>query len=165
VAELLILSDTHVPDFARGLPATVLRLAERADLVIHAGDATSAAVLDQLAELAPVVAVMGNMDDEDVAAWGAGAVAAIAVEGLAFAVVHDSGRRAGRAGRLRKLFPEADVVVYGHSHQPELRLEGDLWLANPGSPTWKRREPRATVITATVTGDRFDARLVEVSGE
>jgi putative phosphoesterase len=165
VTELLILSDTHIPDFARALPASVLALAGRADLVIHAGDATSPIVLDQLSALAPVVAVIGNMDDGDVEGWGAVRVATTTVEGLVFAVVHDSGRRAGRAERLRKRFPDADVVVYGHSHQPELRREGDLWLVNPGSPTWKRREPQATVITATVTGDRFEARLVDVSGK
>jgi putative phosphoesterase len=157
---LAIVSDTHVPDFARALPAWLLRLAERSDLIVHAGDVTAAGVLDELAALAPVTVALGNLDRDEVAAWGAAPVARVAVEGLAIAVVHDAGRRDGRGPRLVRRFPDADVVVFGHSHQPELRREGGVWLVNPGSPTWKRREPVATAVSATVDGRSFEATLV-----
>jgi putative phosphoesterase len=157
---LAIVSDTHVPDFARELPAWLLRLAERSDLIVHAGDVTTAGVLDALAALAPVTVVLGNLDRGEVAAWGAEQVARLTVEELTIAVVHDAGRREGRGRRLIRRFPDADVVVFGHSHQPELRREGDVWLVNPGSPTWKRREPAATAVAATVNGRSFEATLV-----
>jgi putative phosphoesterase len=161
MARLLILSDTHVPDFARQLPVWVLRLATGADFVVHAGDATQAAVLDQLAEHAPVVSVLGNVDHHDVAAWGATPIAALDVGGVAVAVIHDAGPRAGREARLRRRFPEADVAVFGHSHIPELRQAGGVWFINPGSPTWKRREPGPTVVVAEAKHGRFRPRLVE----
>jgi predicted phosphodiesterase len=65
--------------------------------------------------------------------------------GVRVAVVHDSGPRAGRAGRLRRWFPEADVVVFGHSHLPwdETDAGGQRHL-NPGSPTERRRAPTRT---------------------
>ncbi len=157
---LLIVSDTHVPDFARRLPAWLLRLAERADRIVHAGDATAAAVLDELAGLAPVTAALGNIDGPDVAAWGAAPVASLTVEGLTMTVVHDAGRRDGREARLRRRFPDADVIVFGHSHAPEVTAAGGAWLVNPGSPTWRRRAPAPTVVTATVRGRTFAPRLV-----
>ncbi|MDX6550509.1 MAG: uncharacterized protein QOJ31_1193 [Gaiellales bacterium] len=157
---LLILSDTHVPDFAGAVPAWVLRLAERCDLIIHAGDVTSVAVLEQLAALAPLAVALGNIDREEVAAWGAQPVVTRTVEGVAIAALHDAGQRRGREARLRARFPGADVIVFGHSHQPEILRDGPTWLVNPGSPTWKRRQPASTVVTATVDGSSFTAGLV-----
>ena len=55
-------------------------------------------------------------------------------------MIHDSGRKEGRRRRLKRRFPEARVVVFGHSHVPFLEDESDLLLLNPGSPTDKRRQ-------------------------
>ncbi|MDX6534898.1 MAG: uncharacterized protein QOF68_2642, partial [Gaiellales bacterium] len=68
---VLVLADTHIPDFARSLPATLEPHLAWADRILHAGDATAADVLLELSSYAPVMAVMGNMDGWDVAAWGA----------------------------------------------------------------------------------------------
>jgi len=123
----------------------VARHLRRADLILHAGDVCTAAVLDELAGYAPVRAVRGNNDGPDVASWGAPDVAELDLGGLSVAVLHDSGPSAGRLRRMRRRFPAADLVVFGHSHIP-LDESGDgLRIFNPGSPTDRRRQPRGTI--------------------
>jgi putative phosphoesterase len=149
---VLVLADTHVPDFARALPAGLWPHAEWADRILHAGDATTADVLVELAAHAPVDAVVGNIDDWSVPAWGARYEVEVEVEGVRIAMLHDSGRRHGREERLRRRFPGADVIVFAHSHEPvNVEWDGGRFL-NPGSPTWKRRAPQPTV-ARMVLGD------------
>jgi uncharacterized protein len=149
-ARALVISDTHVPDFAGALPRAVLRAAARADVILHAGDVTSAAVLDELERLAPVHAALGNGDGPDVARWGARERVEIELAGFAVAIVHDSGPAPGRAARLRRWFPLADLIVFGHSHIPMSFREAGVRYLNPGSPTWKRRQPAPTYATIAI---------------
>jgi putative phosphoesterase len=65
---LVVISDTHLPRGARRLPDACLRELEGADLILHAGDFVSAAVLEELREFAPVEGVHGNMDDPELRA-------------------------------------------------------------------------------------------------
>jgi putative phosphoesterase len=120
----------------------------QADLILHAGDVCTAGVLTELAGYAPVVAVLGNNDGRDVADWGAAPTAELDLDGLSVAMVHDSGAAAGRLLRLRRRFPRADLVVFGHSHIPLDQVEGPgpgLRIFNPGSPTDRRRQPHGTL--------------------
>jgi putative phosphoesterase len=157
---VLVTADTHVPDFAKRLPSALLREARRADLVIHAGDATIPAVLDTLAEEASVVAVRGNNDGPDVARWGAPDEALLELDGVTTAVLHDAGPRKGRVRRMRRRFPDARLVLFGHSHIPLDEDDGDLRLVNPGSPTWKRREPEPTYAVLHIARGRVRVELV-----
>jgi putative phosphoesterase len=117
-----------------------------ADLILHAGDVTTATVLDELAQYAPVTVVAGNNDGLDVVAWGATPTASLDIEGFRVAMVHDSGASTGRLMRLRRLFPGAGLVVFGHSHIPLDEAAGDGFrIFNPGSPTDRRRMPDGTV--------------------
>lgn len=153
---LLLLSDTHVPKRAKGLQEQVWRLVEEADLVIHAGDWVDVALLDELlARSRRLVAVAGNNDGAEL--WARlGEVARVEVEGVRFAVVHETGAAAGRERRCDARFgPEsatpADVLVFGHSHIPwDSTTPSGLRLLNPGSPTDRRRQPVGTVMTAEV---------------
>ena len=142
---VVVLSDTHAPRFWKRCPASVRPYLERADLVLHAGDVCTAAVLDELAGYAPVRVVQGNNDGPDVAAWGATETAEFDVDGLRVAMVHDSGPRVGRLDRLRRRFPAAQLVVFGHSHIPLDETGEGLRIVNPGSPTDKRRQPHGTL--------------------
>jgi hypothetical protein len=84
--------------------------------------------------------------------------------GVTIGMIHDSGTRAGRAARMARRFPDADVVVFGHSHDPlvEPGLDGQL-LVNPGSPTQRRRQPVHTVAWLELSGgDIAEAKIVEV---
>jgi uncharacterized protein len=149
---VLVIADTHVPDHVSVLPPELLEAAGGADLVLHAGDVTASDVLDELATRAPVRCAVGNNDGPDVAAWGATQHVELTLEGLRVAMIHDAGPRTGRPGRLRRVFPEADLIVFGHSHIPMAFEEDGVWFINPGSPTWKRREPAPTMALIDVTG-------------
>jgi putative phosphoesterase len=144
-SHVLVVADTHLTGgHLDRMPPEVWELADRSDVVLHAGDATDQAVLDAFAERAPVHAVLGNNDD------GLHGVLPTELQlelgGVAVAMVHDAGPAAGRARRMRRRFPEAEIVVFGHSHQPMSDASDDeLLLFNPGSPTQRRRQPVHTV--------------------
>jgi putative phosphoesterase len=161
---IVVLSDTHAPRRWKSCPPAVAAQLRDADLILHAGDVCTAAVLDQLAQYAPVTAVVGNNDGPDVAAWGAAETAAIAPEGLPVAMIHDSGAATGRLPRMRSRFPEARLVIFGHSHIPLDAADGTLRIFNPGSPTDRRRQPHGTLgVLHIADGALLDARIVEVS--
>jgi putative phosphoesterase len=127
----------------------------RADLILHAGDVCTASVLAELAEYAPVAAVIGNNDGPDVAEWGAAETAELDLDGLSVAMVHDSGAAAGRLARLRRRFPRADLVVFGHSHIPLDESGPGLRIFNPGSPTDRRRQPHGTLGVLEIDSGRL----------
>lgn len=162
---LLLLSDTHVPVRARGLPDQVWRAVDDADVVVHAGDWVSADLLDALeARAARLVGVAGNNDGPDLHAR-LPEVARTTVEGLRLAVVHETGGKDGRERRADAAFPDVDVLVFGHSHIPwDTTSPGGLRLLNPGSPTDRRRQPVGTFLTAVVDdGALRDVELVPVA--
>jgi putative phosphoesterase len=153
---LLLTTDTHVPKRARELPAGLLAEMERADVVFHAGDWVDEATLDLFeARARRLVAVHGNNDGPELRAR-LPEVAAVELGGLRFAVVHETGSAHGREERCAERFPDADVLVFGHSHIPwDTTSAGGLRLLNPGSPTDRRRQPRCTYLTAEVAGGRL----------
>jgi uncharacterized protein len=158
-----VLSDTHSPRFWKGCPPAVARHLVGADLILHAGDVCTADVLDELAAYAPVRVVLGNNDRPEVAAWGAPETLEFELAGLQLAMVHDSGPAAGRVARLRRRFPHADAVVFGHSHIPMDLKENGLRIFNPGSPTDKRRQPYGTLGELTIAdAELVQARIIEL---
>ena len=140
-----LISDTHGPRRWKGCPPDLARRLKDVDLILHAGDACTADVLDELAAFAPVRAVIGNNDGPDVEAWGATAVFEADLAGVPIAMVHDSGPSKGRPARLRRMFPNARVVIFGHSHIPWDHTENGQRSINPGSPTDRRRQPHGTM--------------------
>ena len=88
----------------------------------------------------------------------------VEAEGARIAMIHDTGPAAGRLGRMRRAFPDANAVVFGHSHIPlhETDAETGFQLFNPGSPTERRRSPRHTMGEAVVTGDRVEFTLIDL---
>jgi putative phosphoesterase len=164
MTRIVVLSDTHAPRRWKSCPPAVASQLRGADLILHAGDVCTAAVLDELAQYAPVTAVAGNNDGPDVTAWGAAEAASLTAEGLRIAMIHDAGPAAGRLPRMRARFPGADLVVFGHSHIPLDAGDGPLRIFNPGSPTDRRRQPHGTLGVLHVTdGALAEARIVEVS--
>ncbi|SHN29263.1 metallophosphoesterase family protein [Actinacidiphila paucisporea] len=146
---LLLTTDTHVPKRARSLPDELLAAVEAADVVFHAGDWVDEATLDLLeARARRLVAVHGNNDGPALRAR-LPEVAGVEVAGVRFAVVHETGPAQGREERCERRFPDADVLVFGHSHIPWDTTSGRLRLLNPGSPTDRRRQPYRTYMTAT----------------
>jgi putative phosphoesterase len=155
---VVVLADTHAPRRWRGCPPAVAEHLRDADLILHAGDVCVPSVLDELAAYAPVKVVRGNNDGPDVAAWGAPETLEFELAGLPVAMIHDSGQATGRTARMRRRFPGAELVVFGHSHIPMDQTGDGLRIFNPGSPTDRRRQPHGTVGLLDVE----DARLLRV---
>jgi putative phosphoesterase len=157
--KLLLMSDTHVPGRGRSIPERLWRAVDDADVVVHAGDWVGADLLDQLETRARrLIGVYGNNDGPDVRAR-LPEVATAELNGVRFVVVHETGTSTGRERRCAKRFPEADVLVFGHSHIPwDTSAETGLRLLNPGSPTDRRRQPTHTWMTAEIQ----DGRLARV---
>ena len=139
--KIAVIADTHTRGMSRTVPMGAWPYLESADHILHAGDVVDPSLLDELRSLAPVTVVMGNCDAADVRDWGAAETAEIDLGGVPIAMIHDSGLKGGRRARMRKRFPDARVVVFGHSHLPLNEDEDGLLLFNPGSPTWKRTAP------------------------
>jgi putative phosphoesterase len=159
---VVVIADTHIPDFAKALPKALLPALRRADLILHAGDVTSPTVLDELAGYGPVHVALGNGDGADVAAWGARPELTLDLDGMTVAMVHDSGPRTGRERRLARRFPDARLIVFGHSHIPLDFEAGGVRFFNPGSPTWKRRQPASTYGLLMVSDGELRSRIVDL---
>jgi len=153
---IAVISDTHMPRGRRRLPLERLR---GADLILHAGDFVTESVLDELEAVGPPVAgVYGNMDEAALRAR-LPELRVVAAGGVRIGMVHDAGPARGRLERLRRRFPDADAVVFGHSHVPLHEERGGFQIFNPGSATDRRRQPRHTMGLA-----RVEKRAVRFEG-
>jgi hypothetical protein len=137
---IAVLADTHIPKRAKTLPDSAWKILESAETILHAGDVLTREFLDQLSQMAPLYAVRGNNDTDLIPE-----TLEFNLAGTRFAMIHDSGDKKHRGARMRKRFPNADVVVFGHSHIPINEYEQDLLLFNPGSPTDRRTQPQLTM--------------------
>ena len=158
---VVFISDTHVPARARDLPDQLWERIEACDVVVLAGDWVDVALLDELERRATrLVGVHGN-NDHGALRQRLPEVARVDLEGVRFAVVHETGAAQGREERCAARFPDVDVLVFGHSHIPwDTTAATGLRLLNPGSPTDRRSQPYATYMTATVAGGALrDVRL------
>jgi uncharacterized protein len=126
-------------------------------LIVHTGDFSESSVLAELRELGPVVAVHGNVDSAELRRELPESVS-LDLEGATLAVIHDSGPARGRLERLRARFPDADAVIFGHSHMPLHEERDGFQIFNPGSPTERRRAPTRSMGEATVTKSGIELR-------
>jgi putative phosphoesterase len=161
---LLLIADTHLPKRARDLPASVWDEVARADVVLHAGDWVEPPLLDELQMRANrLVACWGNNDGEELRRR-LPERADVVLDGVRVTVVHETGASSGRDARMAALYPDTDVLVFGHSHIPwDTTAATGLRLLNPGSPTDRRRQPFCTYMTATAdSGVLSDVELHRV---
>lgn len=135
--KILVISDTHIPHRARELPEILRKEVEGADMVIHAGDFTSYDFyLELMAYNSNLHAVYGNMDDPDLFRT-LPEKKILTVENVKIGIIHGFGAPLGLEKRVMERFKdeEVDIIVFGHSHRPLLKKEGEILLLNPGSPT------------------------------
>lgn len=161
---LVVMADTHIPTRAKDLPAQLWAAVDDADLVVHSGDWVDSTTLDQLeARSRRFVGVYGNNDGPELRER-LPEVARFRAAGIRFAVVHETGQATGREARCEAVFPDTDVLVFGHSHIPwDSVSPGGLRLLNPGSPTDRRRQPACTYLTAVAEeGQLRDVTLVRL---
>ncbi|HEX2161099.1 MAG TPA: metallophosphoesterase family protein [Thermoleophilaceae bacterium] len=157
---IAIISDTHLPRGSRRLPERCVELLRGADTIVHAGDLSTVAVLAELEALGPpVVGVCGNVDSPELQRT-LSAEATVDAGGVEIGIVHDAGPARGRLARLRRRFPRAAAVVFGHSHIPLHEESDGFQIFNPGSPTERRRSPAHTMGLARVDDGRVEFDLV-----
>ena len=157
-----VISDTHLPRRGRELPPLCVTRLRDADLIVHAGDLTTMAVLEELRGYGDVAAVHGNVDEEAVRRV-LPARLEVALDGVPLGAIHDAGPRDGRLRRLRAVFPGVSAVIFGHSHIPlhETGAEG-FQIFNPGSPTDRRRAPSHTMGLIRTDHGRLEFELVHL---
>jgi uncharacterized protein len=155
-------ADTHLPRGSRTLSEACLERLAAADLILHAGDVSSAAALEELRALGPPVrAVHGNADDAELRA-ALPEELVVDAAGARMGLVHIPGPSAGRERRLLARFPGCDAVLFGHTHLPVLERHEGVWLLNPGSPTERRRGPFRSMLVLRVARGRIRPELVEL---
>jgi putative phosphoesterase len=159
-----LVSDTHVPVRAREIPKGVFEVFDRADYIVHAGDLVDLSVIDELERLAPVLAVCGNMDGPEIR----GKIPktnSLKVFDWKIGVTHDPRTLFGM-GRMREIARRNgfNVLVYGHTHNPDVKWEGDTLFINPGSPT-NPLPPfitKPTVALLKVTREKIIPRIIPI---
>jgi putative phosphoesterase len=130
---IAVLSDTHVPTRASGIPGRIYEVCSECDLAIHAGDFVEEHVLVDLERLAPVRGVLGNMDDFALARILPKKLD-IELEGFRICVAHGHGTPLGLEERVLAMFQlEPDVMIFGHSHSWMQEMRGKTLLLNPGA--------------------------------
>lgn len=149
-----LISDTH------GLLRSGVHEALRGvELILHAGDVGGQNILDELAEIAPTLAVFGNTDFS-----GAPGLSAEIVRRIGSVSVHVShGHELGspRPELLLSRYSE-DVLVYGHTHRPLIHREGKRLVVNPGAAGAPRFGLRPSVAQLRIQGDQVDATLISL---
>jgi putative phosphoesterase len=157
-----VISDTHIyTGSRRELHPSLMRFFQRAkvDLMVHLGDANSRVVLEEIAELAPLIAVPGNNDDEDLQVI-LPHTTRFSVGKFTFGVIHGHGGRSARDEAIRRWVGKVNCVLFGHSHKPLLDRVGETTLFNPGSATERRWHPHFGVGLITVEQERFTPDLI-----
>ena len=119
-----LISDTHISPQKGKLNEKIFKIFENADLILHAGDITSQKVLDELSEIAPVTAVLGNNDELNL-----NINETINANGKTIVLVHGD--------NINDLYEfglenNADIVVSGHTHSPNFEKIKKIYLINPG---------------------------------
>jgi uncharacterized protein len=155
-ATLGVISDTHL--HGKPVPARVMRVLEGADLILHAGDILEMAVIEELAGIAPVFAVAGNMDLSDVAR-SLPVKRVVEVAGRRIGLIHGTGAPQQITERLRGEFEGVDAIVFGHTHQAYNRVESGIYFFNPGSPTDRMFAPYRSLGLLEV-GEELAGRIV-----
>jgi uncharacterized protein len=152
---IAVLSDTHMPKGGRALPKRCVELLGEAEAALHGGDFFTVATLREIEGLCPgpLHAVHGNVDEGELRA-ALPETLEVELDGARVAMIHDAGPSRGRLARMRARFPNADAVVFGHSHMPLHEEEDGFQIFNPGSPTERRRAPRHSMGTLRVEASR-----------
>ncbi len=139
-----------------------MELLSEADAILHAGDFAAVEVLRELEAFGvPVHGVWGNVDSPELREE-LPERRVVEVAGARIGMVHVPGPRGARLRHLRAAFPDADAVVFGHTHMPEHDHADGFQIFNPGSPTERRRAPARTMGIATVDDGRVEFELVAV---
>lgn len=165
-----LISDTHIPDHAKELPSQLKEVFRGVDLILHAGDIYLPSVLDELEQIAPILASEGDDDPLEIKSdQRVKQQQVITVEGITIYLVHDKlwPSRPYPEGILRTINPQnrsiPDVIVSGHTHSTRLERRSNLLLVNPGSATFPHyRRELGTVGLLKVKSGQAEAEIIQL---
>lgn len=148
-----VISDTHIMGSGRSLPNKVHEVFKGVDLILHAGDILVEEVIMELSAIAPVQVVAGNNDGFDLL-MKYGKRKIIEAGGKRIGLTHGGGRgRTHFSAYLEFMDDKVDCIVYGHSHKPHNEVIDGILYFNPGSPTYRRFQPRFSLGILHIDGD------------
>lgn len=149
-----VIADTHIPRASKRVPEKVFELFHRVELIIHAGDIVQEMALKQLETIAPVIAVHGIRDSDELKA-SLPESRIIELKGFKIGILHGHGEKGTTMQRLPGFFAgeNLDCIIFGHSHIPYNQKIGNTLYFNPGSPTVKKRQklPSVGILTLSNT--------------
>lgn len=154
-----VISDTHIPRQAKELPKAVFERFKGVELILHAGDLTIPRVLDDLRQITPnIEAVTGNMDEQ----VNLPIKRLINAGGLKIGLMHGWGSPIGVKNRIWNEFKEdtPNIIVFGHTHQPEKIAMHDVLFLNPGSPTDKVFTSVNSIALLNIEDGEADAEII-----
>jgi len=154
--KLAILSDTHGL-----LRPELFPWLESVDRILHAGDIGSVDLLVELEAFAPVAAVWGNTDRFELRSR-VPEVARRSWDGFEVTILHGHQLGMPTAERLVELHPEADLLVFGHTHVPEIHRIGQTVAVNPGSCGYRRGHLLPTFVLAELSPEGITTELIEI---
>lgn len=161
--KIIVVSDTHMPRMAKGLPAPLKKELEGAELILHAGDWTEPEVHRMLSRYAPVIGVAGNNDGEALV-QKLGLKRIVKAESMRIGLVHGHAPVKSRTALQNALLAfegeQVDAIVFGHSHVPLMKRQDGVLLFNPGSPTAKRRQPQYSFGVMLAAGGKLEAKHI-----
>lgn len=157
------ISDTHLPRGARRLPEACLGRLRGADLILHCGDFSTVAVLEELRALGPPVQGVSGNADEPALRELLPKELVVEAAGARLGMVHIPGPRVGREERLVRRFPGCEAVLFGHTHLPVVERHGDVWILNPGSPTERRRGPFHAMLLLEIEAGEIRPELLRLT--
>jgi hypothetical protein len=165
-----LLSDTHIPQVEKKLPAALTEAFQGVDLILHAGDIYTPSVLDDLERIAPVFAAMGDDDydlEDTVADKRVKEMHILKLEGQTLWLVHVQpyylGTRGGQSGLHSGQDGAPNIIVFGHAHYPMAKRVDDILYINPGSPTFLHyRRGLGTVGILDINSDGANAHILQL---
>lgn len=159
-----LISDTHIPSRAKAIPSEVFEVFNEVDLILHAGDLTQISVIDELQQLAPVIAVSGNMDRGEVRKR-LPKMDSVKVYNWKIGVIHDPEIFSGTK-RMKTIAKQnnLNILVFGHTHRPSLKRVEEVLFINPGSPTNPLPSfiTKPTVAMLKITKERIEPEIIKI---
>jgi putative phosphoesterase len=151
-----IISDTHGL-----LRPQVFDAFEGVEHILHAGDVGDPGILVELAAIAPVTAVWGNVDGMGIRVR-VPEVARLELGGVRIAIIHGMQFGSPTPHKVAAAHPDTGLVVFGHSHRPSIQQVGPTLAVNPGSAGPRRFKDPVTVALAEIENGTVQARLVSL---
>ena len=186
-----LLSDTHIPYRMTRLPQAALDALAGVDAILHAGDVDDPVALEPLREIAPVYAVRGNFHFLDLSDGGASlpdvveldlankrvvlthghqpGLLGLIIKGVRFVVnwagLLDNGWLNRRnAHRLARIYPKADIIVFGHAHRAYVEWIGDKLLVNPGAVAESGKYEQPSVARMRLGQGKPEVKIIPLLG-